>query len=103
MDLEIPIRKPTWGESLTEDLDPAIESPPESLAVTGAAVAAGMLTNRLLTAAWKRWRGKDPPVNPAASGVTWSEALIWAGTVGAAIGINRVFARRTTTKLLQKR
>lgn len=103
MDLEIPIRKPTWGESLTEDLDPAVESPPESLVVTGAAVAAGMLTNRLLKAAWKRYQGTDPPVNPAAAGVSWKEALIWAGTVGAAIGVNRVLARRTTTTLLQKR
>lgn len=97
MSLEVPWKQQSWGETLTEDLDPAVESPPASLAVTGAAIAAGMLTNHLLKATWRQVRGNEPPVNPAADGVTWSEALIWAGTVGAAIGVSRVLARRTTT------
>lgn len=101
MAIEAPWNTETWPESLTEEQDPAVSDPSESLIVTGAAVAAGVLTNRLLKSAWKQSRGKEPPTNPAAAGVSWTEALIWGASVGAAVGISRVLARRTSTSFLR--
>lgn len=101
MAIEAPWNKESWFESLTEEQDPSVSDPSESLVVTGAAVAAGVLTNRLLKSAWKQSQGKEPPINPAAAGVSWTEALIWGASVGAAIGISRVLARRTTTSFLR--
>lgn len=69
----------------------------ESVAVTGAAVAAGIATRRGLQTLWKQWRGTEPPEDPAAPGVTWPDALIWAMAVGAAVGVARVLSRRGTT------
>lgn len=101
MAIEVPWTKESWTESLTSERDPAVSDPSESLLVAGAAVAAGVLTNRLLKTAWKQSRGEDPPINPAAAGVSWTEALIWGASVGAAIGVSRVLARRTTTSFLR--
>jgi hypothetical protein len=101
MTIEAPSNRESWAESLTSEQDPAVSDPSESLIVTGAAVAAGVLTNRMLKAAWRQSQGKEPPVNPAAIGITWPEALIWGASVGAAIGVSRVLARRATTSLLR--
>lgn len=101
MEVQIPWTKESFGESLSSEQDPAVDSPPESLMVTGAAVAAGVLTNRVLKATWKQARGTEPPINPAAASVSWSDALIWAASVGAAIGVSRVCARRTAASLLR--
>jgi hypothetical protein len=101
MAIEAPWKRENWLESLTSEQDPAVSDPSESLIVTGAAVAAGVLTNRLLKAAWRQSRGEDPPINPAAAEVSWTDALIWGASVGAAIGVSRVLARRTTTSLLR--
>lgn len=78
------------------DPDPAIDTPLKSLAVAGVAVAAGMVTRRGCKELWSRYRGEDPPVNPAAPGVSWADALTWAVAVGAAAGVARVISRRGT-------
>ena len=51
---------------------------PEGLATTASAIAAGVVTRRALSAAWRRIRGRQPPWNPAESEVSWTDALIWA-------------------------
>lgn len=95
--------KPTipWPGSPDDDAS-RFDSPPESLLLTASAVAAGVLTRRTLMAAWKHWRGSPPPNNPAAPEVTWSDALIWAASVGAAVGVSRVLSRRGVTSALRR-
>lgn len=78
-----------------------LDKPEDSVAVTAVAIAAGVATRHGLRAAWKRWRGEEPPLNPAAPGVTWSEAVIWAAAVGAAVGVSRVLSRRSATAAFQ--
>jgi hypothetical protein len=101
MAIQAPWNTESWTESLTSERDPAVSDPSESLIVAAAAVAAGVLTNRVLKAAWRQSRGDEPPINPAAANVTWKDALIWGASVGAAIGVSRVLARRATTSLLR--
>lgn len=79
-----------------------LDSPPESLLVTGSAIAAGVLTRRALVSVWKRSRHTEPPQNPAAPGVTWTDAVIWAASVGAAVGVARVLSRRGMTAAMRR-
>lgn len=79
-----------------------VDSPPESLLISASAIGAGLLTRKVLTKAWTRVRGSKPPVNPAAPGVNWSDALIWAAAVGATIGVARVISRRTATQAARR-
>ena len=65
-----------------------------SLFAAGAAGLAGVLSHRGLESMWKRLRRKDPPQNPAAPTVTWTEALAWGAVAGVVAGISRVVARR---------
>ena len=78
-----------------------LDEPEESVVVTAIAIAAGVATRHALRAAWKHRRGKEPPINPAAPGVTWSEAITWGAAVGAAVGVSRVLSRRSATATLQ--
>ena len=90
---------PNWE---SDDPTPALDSPPESLLVTGSAIAAGVMTRKVLKGLWTRVRGSDPPNNPAQPDVTWTEALTWAAAVGAAVGVSRVLSRRGTTAAVNR-
>ena len=57
-------------------------------------IVSAALTRRLLRVVWQRARGGNPPVNPAARGTTWSEALTWAAASGVAMAVARVVAQR---------
>jgi len=61
---------------------------------TGAAVLAGVLAKRLVTAGWKLGTGNPPPVNPEDPDVSWKEAIGWAVASGAVVGIARLLATR---------
>lgn len=63
-------------------------------AVTGAAIAGGVLANKVATAGWQQATGNEPPANPAAPDTTWGDALKWAGVLGLSMGVARVVARR---------
>ena len=52
-----------------------------------------------LKKSWKKVEDEDPPMNPAASDVSWRKALTWAMLAGAAAGAGRVIARRGTAFL----
>lgn len=81
-----------------EHPEPAdVSSPPESWLISATAIGAGVGTRKLLTKLWTGTRGQKPPQNPAAAGVSWTDALIWAAAVGATIGVARVITRRTAT------
>ena len=61
---------------------------------TLAAVIAGILTRKGLTAIWKAARKSDPPSNPANPSTQWAEALAWTAASGVAVGIARLLASR---------
>lgn len=61
---------------------------------TLAGVAAGSATRKLMRTTWQRTKGSDPPTNPAASGVTWADAIGWTLASAVALGLARLIAQR---------
>ena len=60
----------------------------------GFAIPAGIAVRKLTDAAWYAARGKTPPKNPAAPGVSWPEALAWAAFSGVVVAAGRLVAAR---------
>ena len=60
----------------------------------GFAVPTGIAVRKAIEAGWRKAKNDDPPRNPAAPGTTWSEALLWAGVSGVAVGAARLVAAR---------
>ena len=69
---------------------------------TGAAIGAGVLAKKVVTAGWKLGTGNEPPVNPEDPEVSWQEAVGWALVSGAVIGLARLFASRQATVVYRK-
>ena len=65
---------------------------------TGAAVGAGVLAKKLVTAGWKTATGKEPPANPEDPEVSWPEAVGWAVASGAVVGVARLLAVRKAAR-----
>ncbi|MGZ4601084.1 MAG: DUF4235 domain-containing protein [Oryzihumus sp.] len=65
---------------------------------TGAAVGAGIVAKKLVTAAWKTATGKEPPANPEDPEVSWPEAVGWAVASGAVVGVARLLATRKAAR-----
>jgi Protein of unknown function (DUF4235) len=65
-----------------------------ALATTGAV----MLARKVITLAWTRATGKQPPTDPADPSVTVVQALSWAVIAGISIEAARVFATRATAR-----
>jgi hypothetical protein len=55
---------------------------------------AGLMTQRLLTPAWKGLRSATPPV-PADRRSSWVDAVSWAVATGVGVGVARLLAIRT--------
>ena len=60
----------------------------------GAGALAGLVTQRVLEAAWKASRHAAPPV-AADRDSSWVQALSWAIATGVGIGVARLLAIRT--------
>jgi hypothetical protein len=65
-----------------------------SLAAFGAAFGA----RKLITLAWKRVTGKEPPTDPHDPAVGIGEALAWAVLTGVAIESARLLAVRAASR-----
>lgn len=63
------------------------------VAMVSAALAAIAIRN-LLETGWEVVKHKEPPQNPAARSVDWSEALAWTVASGVAVGVGRMLAQR---------
>lgn len=63
------------------------------VALASAAVA-GIAVRNLLETGWGALRQDEPPENPAARSVGWSEALAWTVATGVAVGVGRLLAQR---------
>lgn len=67
--------------------------------VTGLVGAgAGFVARKLLTFAWTKITGKEPPEHPEDPQVGLREALIWGIVVGAGVHTARLLATRATTR-----
>ena len=67
-----------------------------------AAFAAGYGTRKLVTLAWKRITGKEPPSDPNDPQVSIGEALTWALVLGASMETARLLAGRAATKKMRR-
>jgi hypothetical protein len=72
-----------------------------SRAVGGAAaVAAGFATRKVMTLAWKRITGREPPEHPEDPEVGLAEAVGWAAMMAVAMSTARLLATRMATRRL---
>lgn len=67
-----------------------------------AAVAAGFATRKVLTFAWKRVIGREPPAHPEDPDVALTEAVGWSAVMGVAMATARMLATRTATRRLRE-
>lgn len=63
------------------------------IAMVSAGVA-GIAARKLLEGSWQVVKRDEPPQNPAARSVDWSEAIAWTVASGLAMGVGRLLAQR---------
>lgn len=68
-----------------------------TIVAAGSAIALGAAARWALKGGWRAATGEDPPDNPAAPDVTWTQALAWAGASAAVVAVSRLAARRGAT------
>jgi len=61
-------------------------------------MAAGFIAKKLITKAWTRVTGKEPPVNPEDPGVAFVEALAWSVVTGVTVAAFRLLAIRAVAR-----
>ncbi|WP_141583492.1 DUF4235 domain-containing protein [Actinomadura sp. WMMA1423] len=59
-----------------------------------AAFAGGFVAKKVITLAWKKSTGKEPPTNPESPEVALSEAIGWAVVMGVGMEVARLLATR---------
>jgi hypothetical protein len=64
------------------------------VANTVAGLAASFVARKLLTLAWTKIMGKEPPDSPEDPQVALGEALAWGLLMGAGVGVARLLATR---------
>ena len=67
-----------------------------------AAAGAGFATRKVMSLAWKRITGKEPPQHPEDPQVQLAEALGWAIAMALAMSTARLLATRAATRRLQR-
>lgn len=63
------------------------------VAVASAAMA-GIAARNIMQHGWKVFRRDEPPENPAALSVSWTDAILWTAGTGAVVGLTRMLAER---------
>jgi Protein of unknown function (DUF4235) len=66
-----------------------------------AGMAAAFVARKLLSFAWTKVTGKEPPESPEDPQVALGEALVWGILMGAGVGTARMLVTRTVTKRAQ--
>jgi hypothetical protein len=61
---------------------------------------AGFVTRKVMSVAWKRITGKEPPTHPEDPEVALGEAVSWAAMMAVAMATARLLATRLATKKL---
>jgi len=83
----------------------AILSEKHMLQVTAGAAAAiaGIAVRNLVEKSWTTFRDDETaPENPAASGVSWGDAIAFAALSGVMVAVARVVAKRSATAGFQR-
>ena len=62
---------------------------------------AGFATRKVMSVAWKRVTGKEPPTHPEDPEVALAEAVTWAAVMAVAMSVTRLLATRLAAKRLQ--
>ena len=60
------------------------------------------VSDKALSAVWKKTKHTEPPADPASPGTPWSEALSWAAASGVAMAVARLLATRGTATAKMK-
>ena len=60
------------------------------------------VSDKALSAVWKKTKHTDPPADPASPGTPWTEALSWAAASGVAMAVARLLATRGTATAKMK-
>jgi hypothetical protein len=63
-----------------------------------AAMAAAFVVRKVLTFAWTKATGKEPPTHPEDPQVALTEALTWSVLTGVSIGAARLLATRAAAR-----
>ncbi|MFI0407769.1 DUF4235 domain-containing protein [Actinomadura sp. 3N508] len=63
-----------------------------------AAFAGGFVAKKVITLAWKKSTGKEPPTNPESPEVALTEAIGWAVVMGVGMELARLLATRAAAK-----
>ncbi|MFD0536312.1 DUF4235 domain-containing protein [Actinomadura luteofluorescens] len=61
---------------------------------SAAAFAGGFVAKKVITLAWKKSTGKEPPTNPESPDVALAEAIGWAVVMGVGMEVSRLLATR---------
>src|SRR5579864_1075183 len=61
-------------------------------------MAAGFVARKMITFAWTRVTGKEPPTNPEDPGVAFVEALSWSVLTGVTVAAFRLLAIRAVAR-----
>jgi Protein of unknown function (DUF4235) len=68
-----------------------------------AGMAAAFVVRKLLSFAWTKVMGQEPPESPEDPQVALGEALVWGILMGAGVGTARMLATRAVTQRAQAR
>ncbi len=68
----------------------------------GTGMVARKVSDKALSAAWKKTKHSEPPADPASPGTPWSEAISWAVASGVAMAVARLLATRGTATAKMK-
>jgi hypothetical protein len=90
-----------WSREESGMADRSGEGLSKALAAT-AAFAAAYGTRKLVTLAWKRVTGKEPPSDPHDPQVSIGEALTFALVLGVSMETARLLAARAATKNVRR-
>jgi hypothetical protein len=95
---------PTPGVPNSDERTGSVEKEDLGWRVLGgaAALASGMLARKVLTFAWTKATGKEPPDDPDSLDVRLAEALAWAVVTGVGTGVARVLVTRAVARGWQR-
>ncbi|MCA1710956.1 MAG: DUF4235 domain-containing protein [Actinobacteria bacterium] len=60
------------------------------------------VSDKALSAVWRKTKRSEPPADPAAPGTPWGEAISWAVASGVAMAVARLAATRGTATAKMK-
>ncbi len=69
---------------------------------TVAALGAAFVARKVITVAWTKVTGKEPPTDPEDPAVGMAEALGWAVATGVVVAAVRVLAVRAATSRMRR-